>query len=156
YLSYLLPHLPGVTYWAPVGVIALFTCINYRGVRSGARTQNVFTGLKVAGLGGLIGSAGVHSAPAGGMGGVGGAPPTAPGLVLAMLGCFLAYDGWQYIACVAGEVREPKRYIPLALAIGTGAVILLYLLANVAYMRALPLSQIASSEHVAATLAEQT
>src|SRR5690349_15000308 len=64
YLSYLIPHVPGVTYWAPVGVIALFTFINYRGVRAGARTQNLFTGLKVAGLAVLIGSAFLHRAPA--------------------------------------------------------------------------------------------
>ena len=156
YLSYLLPHVPGVAYWAPVGVIALFTFVNYRGVRSGARTQNVFTGLKVAGLAVLIGSAFVHRAPAVPMADAATAPLTVHGLVLAMLGCFLAYDGWQYIAFVAGEVREPKRYIPLALTIGTGAVILLYLLANVAYMRVVPLSQIAATEHVAATFAEQT
>jgi APA family basic amino acid/polyamine antiporter len=73
-----------------------------------------------------------------------------------MLGCFLAYDGWQYIAFVAGEVKNPKRNIPLSLALGTGAVILVYVLANVAYLRVLPLSVIASSEHVAATAAEQT
>ena len=73
-----------------------------------------------------------------------------------MLGCFLAYDGWQYIAFVAGEVRDPRRNLPLSLGLGTGAVILLYLLANVAYLRVLPLSQIAATEHVAATFAEQT
>jgi len=73
-----------------------------------------------------------------------------------MLGCFLAYDGWQYIAFVAGEVRDPKRNIPLSLALGTGAVIVIYLLANIAYFRILPLSEIAATEHVAATVAEHT
>jgi APA family basic amino acid/polyamine antiporter len=156
YLSYLVPGLPGVSYWAPVALIALFTLINYRGVRSGARTQNVFTALKVAGLAVLVGSAFLHHVPAGSIPKAAPASITLSGLVIAMLGCFLAYDGWQYIAFVAGEVKNPKRNIPLSLALGTGAVILVYVLANVAYLRVLPLSVIASSEHVAATAAEQT
>jgi APA family basic amino acid/polyamine antiporter len=90
------------------------------------------------------------------MAGVASVPITVHGTVLAMLGGFLAYDGWQYIAFVAGEVREPKRNIPLALAGGTGFVVLLYLLANVAYMRILPLKQIAATDHVAATFAAKT
>jgi APA family basic amino acid/polyamine antiporter len=156
YLSYLLPHVPGVAYWAPVGVIALFTFINYRGVRAGARTQNVFTALKIAGLAVLVGSAFLHRSAAAPVAEAAAGALSVHGLAVAMLGCFLAYDGWQYIAFVAGEVRDPRRNIPLSLAFGTGAVILLYLLANVAYLRVLPLSRIAASEHVAATVTEQT
>src|SRR5262249_45216735 len=78
------------------------------------------------------------------------------GAIVALLGCFLAYDGWQYVAFVAGEVRRPSRNIPLALALGTASVILLYLLANLAYFWVLPLSAIAASDHVAASAAEQT
>src|SRR5947209_14319122 len=66
-------------------------------------------------------------------------------VVVVTLGCFLAYDGWQYVAFVAGEVRKPSRSIPLALALGTGMVILLYVLANMAYFRVLPVSRIAAS-----------
>jgi APA family basic amino acid/polyamine antiporter len=153
YLSYLLPHVPGVSYWAPLAVIALFTIINYRGVRSGARTQNVFTAMKVGGLAVLIASAFLYRTPAVHLAN---ASLSVHGVIVVMLGCFLAYDGWQYIAFVAGEVRDPKRNIPLSLALGTGAVIVLYLLANVAYFRVLPISQIAATDHVAATAAEHT
>ena len=156
YLSYLLPRVPGVAYWAPVGVIALFTFINYRGVRGAARTQNVFTVLKIAGLALLVGSAFLHRSAAAPVAEAAPGSLSVHGLAVAMLGCFLAYDGWQYIAFVAGEVRDPRRNLPLSLALGTGAVILLYFLANVAYLRVLPLSQIAATEHVAATFAEQT
>ena len=156
YLSYLLPRVPGVSYWAPLAVIALFTIINYRGVRSGARTQNVFTAMKVAGLAVLIGSAFLYRTPAVHLANQAPASLSVHGVIVVMLGCFLAYDGWQYIAFVAGEVRDPKRNIPLSLALGTGAVIVLYLLANVAYFRVLPISQIAATEHVAATAAEHT
>jgi basic amino acid/polyamine antiporter, APA family len=156
YLSYLAPGVPGAGRWAPLAVIALFSFINYRSLRWSAQTQNLFTALKVGGLGVLIASSLLLSAPAG----PGSAPSPAPlslhGVVVTFLGCFLAYDGWQYIAFVAGEVKNPSRNIPAALALGTGVVILLYVLANLAYFRVLPLSSIAASEHVAATAAEQT
>ncbi|MCZ2079748.1 MAG: amino acid permease [Bryobacterales bacterium] len=155
YATYLFPDAPGLR-WAPALAIMLFTFINYRGVKAGARTQNVFTLLKVAGLALLISSAFLYRGPVA----LEWASP-APVLSLrsvaiAMLGCFLAYDGWQYIAFVAGEVRNPQRNLPLALGLGTGAVIVLYLLANLAYMRVLPLSQIASTERVAAVVSEHT
>jgi APA family basic amino acid/polyamine antiporter len=156
YLSYLLPGVRGVGYWAPVAVIALFTLINYRGVRSGARTQNVFTAMKVGGLAVLIGSAFLNRSSVAHVANQSAAPLSIRGLIVVMLGCFLAYDGWQYIAFVAGEVRDPKRNIRLSLALGTGAVIVIYLLANIAYFRILPMSEIAATEHVAATAAERT
>ena len=156
YLSYLLPRVPGVVYWAPVGVIALFTYLNYRGARTGARTQNLLTGLKVCGLVVLIASAFVHSTPAAVPHPAASTLFSLHGLTVTILGCFVAYDGWQYIAFVAGEVREPKRNLPLSLAGGTGAVILLYVLANVAYFRVLPVAAIAGTEHVAGDLAEKT
>jgi APA family basic amino acid/polyamine antiporter len=157
YLSYLLPGVPGVIHWAPVVVIALFTYLNYRGARTGARTQNLLTILKAAGLIVLIASAFLHSPAA--------VPPpsAAPfvpfsihGLVTAILGCFVAYDGWQYIAFVAGEVQKPSRNLPVSLAVGMSVVILLYVLANVAYFRVLPVEAIARSAHVASDMAEKT
>jgi len=157
YFSYLFPGLPGVMHWAPVAVIALFTYLNYRGARTGASTQNLLTALKVAGLAVLIVSAFAHTPTA--IPPASGAPPvpfSVHGLVVAVLGCFVAYDGWQYISFVAGEVQQPRRNLPLSLAIGTGVVILLYVMANVAYFRALPMAAIARSEHVAGDLAEKT
>jgi APA family basic amino acid/polyamine antiporter len=157
YLSYLLPGVPGVIHWAPVAVIGVFTYLNYRGARTGARTQNLLTALKAAGLVVLIASAFLYSPaavppPSG--------PPMVPfsihGLVAAILGCFVAYDGWQYISFVAGEVRKPSRNLPISLALGTAIVMLLYVLANVAYFRVLPMEAIAGSPHVAADMAQKT
>lgn len=157
YLSYLLPRLSGVIHWAPVVMIALFTYFNYRGARTGARTQNLLTALKAAGLIVLIASAFLHGPV---VGPPSGSPPPAPfsihGLVTAILGCFVAYDGWQYIALVAGEVRRPSRSLPVSLALGTVAVILLYVLANVAYFHVLPVQAIARSPYVAGDVAEKT
>ena len=157
YLSYLLPGLTALSRWIPVALIALFSLINYRGVRWAARAQNILTLLKFAGLAVLIGSSFLYKTPVRlkvddwGAGAL-----TTHGLVMALLGCLLAYDGWQYIALVAGEVREPSRNIPRSIALGTATVVLLYLLANVAYLRVLPLSRIAATERVAAVTAEET
>ncbi len=60
----------------------------------------------------------------------------------AMLGAFWAYDGWSNVICLGGEVRHPQRNIPLALGIGVGGVVAIYLIVNVAYLHVMPLSEI--------------
>jgi APA family basic amino acid/polyamine antiporter len=57
-------------------------------------------------------------------------------------GSLFSSDSWNNVTIVAGEVRQPRRTLPLALALGTGGVITLYLLANVAYLVTLPFEQI--------------
>jgi APA family basic amino acid/polyamine antiporter len=71
-------------------------------------------------------------------------------LVAALSGAFWAYDGWNNITYVAGEVRQPSRNIPRALFLGTAAVATLYILVNLAYLNVLPLGEMASSKLVAA------
>jgi len=58
---------------------------------------------------------------------------------VAMVGSLFAADAWNNVTFVAGEVKDPERNLPRALALGTGLVIVLYLLANVAYLCVLPL-----------------
>ena len=62
-------------------------------------------------------------------------------LCVSQTGSLFSSDAWNNITFTAGEVREPRRTIPLALALGTGLVIVLYLLANVAYLVTLPLER---------------
>jgi APA family basic amino acid/polyamine antiporter len=70
--------------------------------------------------------------------------PAWPGVVAlmvvggAMVGSLFSADAWNNVTFTAGEVRNPRRILPLSLALGTGLVIILYLLANVAYLGALP------------------
>ncbi len=75
---------------------------------------------------------------------------TAFGLFVAVCvsqtGSLFSSDAWNNITFTAGEVRQPRRNIPLALALGTGLVITLYLLANVAYLVTLPLDKIQTAE----------
>jgi APA family basic amino acid/polyamine antiporter len=74
---------------------------------------------------------------------------------VALIACLLAYDGWVQVSFVAGEIKNPHRNILLALALGVGACVAIYMLANVAYLHVLSIPEIAASDHVGATAAER-
>ncbi|MBI3679984.1 MAG: amino acid permease [Acidobacteria bacterium] len=141
-----------------VAVIALLTWTNTRGLQYGKLVQNVFTAAKTGSLAGLIllGLALGWNANAigenfGNFWTPRGFDAIAPGLTAATLfglfaaicvsqtGSLFSADAWNNITFTAGEVINPRRNIPLSLALGTGIVITLYLLANVAYLVTLPL-----------------
>jgi amino acid transporter len=75
------------------------------------------------------------------------------GFGLGLVTVLWAYNGWQDVTCLSGEVRDPRRALPRALVGGTFAVAIVYLLANAAYLHVLPLSAMASSPLVAADVA---
>ncbi len=155
YLSYFVKLSPMEAKLASVALIAVLTAVNYRGVRLGAGVQRLFTFLKLAGLAVVVVSAFLY--PRHGV--ETGAPATAlsaSSFGVAMIACLWAYEGWNCVSFVAGEVKRPERNLLLALALGTGALIAIYLTANVAYMRVLSLPAIAASDRVAATAAETT
>lgn len=155
YLSYLLPTVPGVTRWAPILLILTLTYVNYRGVRAGARTQLIFTVLKLSGLALVISCAFITPNPRPFDWSIPSSGISAMTIGAALMGCFVAYDGWHNVAFIAGEVRNPQRILPRALAIGVIAVMGVYLAANIAYLRVLPLDVIAATERVAAHAAAQ-
>jgi APA family basic amino acid/polyamine antiporter len=73
---------------------------------------------------------------------------------IALIAVFWAYDGWVYITWVAGEVKEPRRNVPLAMVLGVLVVGAIYMAMNMTYLYALPLNEIAQHEtiaHAAAT-----
>ncbi|MQA29679.1 MAG: amino acid permease [Luteitalea sp.] len=146
-----------------VGVllIALLTWTNTRGLEYGRIVQNVFTTAKTGALaalivlGLLVGWNAVAAADNfGQFWAVRGASPIVPGLSattafglfiaisVAQVGSLFSADAWNNITFTAGEVKEPRRNIPLSLALGTGAVIGLYLLTNLAYLATLPFDAI--------------
>ncbi len=142
-------------------LIALLTWTNTRGLQYGRIIQNVFTTAKTGALVGLI-LVGVllgwnHTAVADNFGNLWdarGAVDIVPGLsAVTAFGVFVAVcvsqtgslfsaDAWNNITFTAGEVKDPRRNIPLSLALGTVVVIGLFLLANVAYLVTLPFEQI--------------
>jgi amino acid transporter len=74
---------------------------------------------------------------------------------LALISILWVYDGWADVTFISGEVRNPQRYLPLALFVGTLAVIAIYLAANSAYLHVITITEIAKSKLVAADVAER-
>jgi APA family basic amino acid/polyamine antiporter len=158
------------TQLAGILMIALLTWTNTRGLDYGRIIQNIFTTAKTGALAGLI-LVGLllgwnHTAVADNFGNLWarrGTVEIVPGLsAMSAFGLFIAIgvsqtgslfsaDAWNNITFTAGEVKDPRRNIPLSLALGTIVVITLYLLANVAYLVTLPFDAIqhAPSDRVA-------
>jgi basic amino acid/polyamine antiporter, APA family len=141
---------------AYIGLVAL---VNYFGIQRGAVLQNLSTAFKVAALTALIvlgfvlgGGAGGGAAGEGSMLSQRASVGLSPFLV-AMVAILWAYDGWGDLAFIGGEVRDPERNLPLALLLGTGAVVVLYLCANLVYLYLIPIEQMKHAELVAADAA---
>ena len=155
YISYFFPLSGLVSKLLGICAIALFTGINYRGVTAGAIVQKTFTLAKVTGLlviicSALLWGSKAASTPEGVAGGI-----SVSRFGVALIASLLAYDGWVQLTFVAGEIRNPQRNVFLALTLGSVACIAIYLLANMAYLRVLPISEIAASDHVGATVASR-
>jgi APA family basic amino acid/polyamine antiporter len=146
-------------------LLILLTIVNTRGIRTGAIVQNVFTFAKIGALLGLI--------AAGFM--VGRNPEavtrnftdfwqgadwtwTTIRLVgVAMVGALFSSDAWNNVTFTAGEVRNPRRNLPLSLGIGVLLVSVIYLACNFVYLNVLPLEAIqgAAEDRVATAVAKQ-
>ncbi len=143
-------------------LIAIVTYVNVVGLRWGALLQNLSTWTKFSAmaafvvLGFAIGKGDWSHFSSHGAGLTMGLHPTQliSALGVALIAVFWAYDGWVYITWVAGEVKEPRRNVPLAMVLGVLVVGAIYVAMNVTYLYALPLPEIARHEtiaHAAAT-----
>jgi APA family basic amino acid/polyamine antiporter len=138
-----------------VAAIVLLSAVNYMGVRPGALTQNIFTVLKLGALAALI-LAGLVLSPA--PSAFAAPTPTAPAgsaAVMVSVGAALVpilftYGGWQQTNFIAEEMIQPERNLPRALVAGVTIVVVVYLLANVVYLRVLGLPALARSSAPAA------
>jgi APA family basic amino acid/polyamine antiporter len=143
--------------WAAVA-LAVMAAINYFGVRTAGQFQIAITGLKVSmiilvvGLGFTLDRIGVLS-------------PNAtfelpaykgPGAVLtSLVPVMMAYNGFQCLGLIGGEIKDPQKTIPRAAILGVLAVIILYFLINVVYFRVLGLALVSNSQNVASDTASQ-
>jgi APA family basic amino acid/polyamine antiporter len=130
-----------------VVLIILFSIANYIGVVFGKTVQNTSTVIKTGAIlllviFGLLADKGVPidlSFDAGGKS----FSQLVVGFGVAMVAVFWAFDGWNNVNFVAGEIKNPARNLPLALILGTALVSLIYILVNVVYLKALPISEMA-------------
>jgi len=131
-------------------VIALLTYVNMRGLREGKWVQNIFTFAKTGALIALIVMGilfGVRSDVwSSNFSGAFSNAPTGSALLLAfgaaMVGSLFASDAWNNVTFAAAEVRDARKNLPRALALGTGIVTILYLLANISYLSVLSFPEI--------------
>jgi len=151
---------PTSTYvhWVAAVAIAITATLNILGLRWGSLVQNLTTAAKYGGLLFIIVLALAIGLPQSG----GHFTPLLPegsfhlgAFGLALVSVLWAYDGWEDVTFVAGEVRDPRRVMPRAIIMGTLAVVSIYLLANVAYLSVLDVQGIAHSKLVAAEVAQR-
>ncbi len=129
-----------------LAAIAVLTVVHIVGIGPGRLVQNALASLKVLLLTALVvlgfavgaGDAAHFSAPAG--------PVVSSAWTLALIPVMFSYSGWNAAAYVAEEMRDPGRNVPLAMAIGTVAVVVIYVLLNALFIYALPVSELASVE----------
>ena len=142
---------------AGIVIVIVLTIINTFGIKTGAAVQNTFTIAKVSALfllvvvGAVVGRNAQAIAANFSDFWRWNAPHSASGtltgpfvgvltiLAVAQVGSLFSADAWNNVTFTAGEVKNPKRNLPLSLALGTGIVIALYVLANVIYLNVLPL-----------------
>ena len=165
-------HLPFIGDIAPLansgvkGVAALLivvlTVINYFGIKLGSLVQNIFAVAKMTVLFGIILLA-FFTPGAGHVANLTTSSTTISphgwlmwaAFAAALQGAFWAYDGWNDVTYIAGEIKNPQSALPRGLITGMFIVIAIYLSASLAYVYVLPIDELANSKLAAADLAEK-
>jgi APA family basic amino acid/polyamine antiporter len=153
YLGFLIPLGETGTKLVAILAIIIVTIINILRVKAAEVFSNVFTGLKLIGIGGIIGVGFLMGNP-----NLAFSKPSLPvpsgnlatAFGLALIGVLWSYGGWQHASFVAGEAKDARRTIPRAMIIGALAVSSVYLLTNLAYLFLLPVNEITKSDSLAA------
>ncbi len=132
-------------------MIIVLTWVNYIGVRRAGNFQLFFTTLKVLMILGII--VACFTAKSGTMANFASHHPGATGgiagFMAALIAALWAYDGWNNLNMVAGEIREPQKNIPRAMIVGIALVASLYILMNAAVQYVLPATTLANAERPA-------
>lgn len=154
YLPYLVKISPQSQKLVAAAFILFVVVVNYVGVRWGANLQNILTVIKFVALVAVClivfifakeGNASnwIRPFPSGLSGSMFGA------FGVALVASLWAYKGWECATYSAGEVKRPERNLPMGLLIGTMAVVIIYVVANMAYLYIFPASKIAESPRIA-------
>lgn len=151
---------PYATYarYLAAATLILMAAINIVGLKWGSMVQNVTTIAKYGGLLIIILLAFVIGLPQTGGNFTPAVPPGSfsfGAFGLALVSVLWAFDGWADLSKVGGEVKDPRRNLPRGIVFGTLAVIVVYLLANLAYLSVLTVDEIAAAPLVAAEVASR-
>jgi amino acid transporter len=156
YLGHFIELTPMQVRWVAAAGIVVVGLFNWVGVNVAAIIMNLTTVVKYLALAALaiLAFAVGHGSSANFV------PAWPHGLDLSLLGTALitimwTYDGWADLSFMGGEVKNPGRTLPLALIIGTAAIVVVYFLINAAYIYLVPLSEMAGSALIASTAAER-
>lgn len=163
-------HIPGIGTFFPlekigvkslaVAILILLGWLNARSLPVSGRLQLVSTLLKVGAIVLLIG--GIFFSGHGHVQNMVLVNETAPtgmallgGIMGALTGAFMAYDGWQCISYMGGEVKNPEKNLPRSIILGVASCTVIYVLINMAYTYALPIDEMAQSSLVASDAMEK-
>ncbi len=167
YTAYFMPQFEQI--WFHLGPLAIrygqvfgmflilfLGVVNYFGVKIGGGVQVAVTAVKVGLiafliLAGLMYAGGAPHAPAHAIA----TPPLFTGFIAALVGALWAYDGWNNVGMVASEIKNPGRNLPISLIFGLGAVIGIYMLANLAYFKVLSPVEVGAKKLVAAEMMQR-
>ena len=129
-----------------ISLILFLSFINYLGILFGKWIQNIFTIFKIGSilffaLAGLFISTGTHidfsiNPNSMSIGSI------LTGLGIALVAVTWTVGGWEYVTFAAGEIKNPKKNLPLALIIGTIVIFVLYIIINIAYLKVLPMDSL--------------
>ncbi len=143
-------------------LILILTAVNYLSVAYGGALQRVLTALKAIAIvlliGGILfsGKGSIHNIVSSSTSIVPHGWSLIGAYMAAIAGAFWAYDGWNNITFVAGEIKDPQKNIPKSLFIGLTFCIVIYVLVNLAYIYVLPIDKMALSSIVASDSATVT
>jgi len=159
YIGNIFPLADIGTKLVAIGLMAFLTVVNVLGLLLGGSVQNALTLLKLIAIGAIIlfavftpmGSLEHFSET------LASTPKTSfaifAAFIGAMSGAFWAYDGWNNVTYIAGEIKNPQKNLPRSLFLGTVTVITVYVLINLAYIYVLPIEIMAKSRLVASDMA---
>lgn len=153
YMSKVIPNWPVRT--MAIATILILSLLHAYDLRLGGRVQTGLMSVKLLLLLAFIAGIWLHKPRASVTVDFSFSLGLSPSFAVVLVLVSFAYSGWNAAAYVGAEIRRPERTLPSSLLIGTGVVTLLYLLVNLAYLSAVPLSRLAGVEQVAQVMGEQ-
>jgi APA family basic amino acid/polyamine antiporter len=151
----LVPALVPVVKLVAIGMLVSFAALQWAGLRVSSRFQEVTTVVKCLAFLALVAACFAHATSAPAIAAVAAGPPAATltGLVIALQSVVITYGGWQSALYFTEEDRDPRRNLPRSMIGGVAAVIVIYLLVNLALLAVLPVPDLARSTLPAADAA---